>query len=216
MVVPWFSAQRDPSCWGRGWLKCQGTTCCWGWSWTASGPHPFGSTKKKAAFIFIIMMFLIVEIEGGTYMDYARLNYITEWRLSWIDWLENHLQSQSFQVNFCSLLERRDSYHHITYYCLFFPETQVVGWEGNKEEDSCDVLKTVDPLLSLWPLTSNINNSMKPNESWYKIHDTINKLNQWRGLYTRPQHIPVYILACNIENLGIGLLHRNKAEYEDD
>lgn len=42
----------------------------------------------------------------------------------------------------------------------------VILTEGHQENDGCDILKAMDPLPSLWPLTPHIHHSAIPTTTW--------------------------------------------------
>lgn len=45
---------------------------------------------------------------------------------------------------------------NLTHHLLILSQDQVISAHGYTEDDSCDSLKAVDPLLPFWPLASNI------------------------------------------------------------
>ena len=49
----------------------------------------------------------------------------------------------------------------LTYSGFIFMQDLIIFWHSDAEDDGCDVLKTMNPFLSLWPLTTNIEQSEK-------------------------------------------------------
>lgn len=83
-----------------------------------------------------------------------------------------------------------------TYSCFIFMKHLVVSTQSNTEDNSCHIFKAVDPLLSLWPLSSHIKQPAKSASQCGNIGEIL-KQNLRQVLY-RPWATPCVLPEVEI------------------